>query len=240
VPTAPGKSSVRRLNGAIDPSKPLRVAQRELFAQMVASGVPVKDAYRRANYSGGDDARWDLRRSVDVDLRVNWLLQERIRRDTERRHRSEKKLDDIRMRVLRELERVAFTDVRDLTQWDRKSVIGDDGTVQGFRDELMPTPSHMLTAAQAAAIRCITTKGGALKIDVHDKLVALDKLARALGLFQDAAPAASSVTVNQVNVGESTALEAARRLAFALAKASQLDRPGQTLIGHAIQTEGKE
>jgi len=62
----------------------------------------------------------------------------------------------------------------------------------------------------------------------------------ALGLFQDAAPAASSVTVNQVNVGESTALEAARRLAFALAKASQLDRPGQTSIGHAIETERKE
>jgi hypothetical protein len=87
----------------MDASKPLRVAQRELFAQMVASGVPVKDAYRRANYSGGDDARWDLRRSADVDLRVNWLLEERIRRDTERRHRSEKKIDDIRMRTLREL-----------------------------------------------------------------------------------------------------------------------------------------
>jgi hypothetical protein len=207
---------------------------------MVASGVPVKDAYRRANYSGGDDARWDLRRSPDVDLRVNWLLEERIQRDTERRHRFEKKLDDIRMRTLRELERVAFADVRDLAQWDRKTVIGDDGTVRGFRDELVPTPSHLLTSAQAAAIKRVTTKGGALNIDLHDKLSALDKLARALGLFQDSIPTASSLTVNQVNIGEPTALEAVRRLAFALAKAAHLDGPRQTSIDAQIKKEREE
>jgi hypothetical protein len=130
--------------------------------------------------------------------------------------------------------------VRDLAQWDRKSVIGDDGTMRGFRDELTSTPSHMLTSAQAAAIKRVATKDGALTIDLHDKLAALDKLARALGLFQDLAPAVSSVTVNQVNVGEPTALDAVRRLAFALAKASHLDRLGHTLIDHPTETERKD
>jgi hypothetical protein len=48
------------------------------------------------------------------------------------------------------------------------------------------------------------------------------QLSKALGLSQDAAPA-PNVTVNQLNVspGNDTALEAARRLAFALAAASQ-------------------
>ena len=56
----PGKASAKRLNlgrkGNADASKPLRIAQRELFAQMIAEGVPVPDAYRRAGYGGGDDA----------------------------------------------------------------------------------------------------------------------------------------------------------------------------------------
>ena len=66
----------------------------------------------------------------------------------------------------------------------------------------------------------MTTKSGALRIELADKLQALDKLGRMLGLFQDVAPPAN-VTVNQLNLnnGPDTALEAAKRLAFALAKA---------------------
>ena len=67
----------------------------------------------------------------------------------------------------------------------------------------------------------MTTKSGSLKIDVHDKLNALEKLGKALGLFQDAAPV-QNVTVTQLNVsGPDTALEAARRLAFAIAAAQR-------------------
>jgi hypothetical protein len=33
---------------------------------------------------------WDLCRSVDIDLRVNWLLRERIRADTAACHKAEK------------------------------------------------------------------------------------------------------------------------------------------------------
>ena len=49
--------------------------------------------------------------------------------------------------------------------------------------------------------------------------MALDKLARALGLFQDPAPPPPSVSVQQINVSDVGALELARRLAFILASA---------------------
>ena len=67
------------------------------------------------------------------------------------------------------------------------------------------------------------------KFETHDKLGALEKLAKILGIYQEA-PAVQAVTVNQVNVGGDNALEAARRLAFALAKLS--NTPG---VGRAIE-----
>ena len=81
-----------------------------------------------------------------------------------------------------------------------------------------------------------------LKIEAHDKLGALEKLAKVLGLYQEpAAPApVQSVTLNQINFNSDNALEAARRLAFALAKAAQMDQNRGLLVGHAVGEERKE
>ena len=97
-------------------------------------------------------------------------------------------------------------------------MMDDDGNVVGEQDRLTITPSHRLKPRAAATIKSVTTKSGALKFDAHDKLSALNTLAKILGMTTDAAPP-PSVTINQVNVGPDTALEAARRLAFALAAA---------------------
>lgn len=88
----------------------------------------------------------------------------------------------------------------------------------GFKDTMKVTPSHLLTKEQVAQVRSVTTKSGALKFEVHDKLAALGQLAKIAGLTQDATP---QVTVNQLNVSQSpdTALELARKLAFAIAAA---------------------
>ena len=69
-------------------------------------------------------------------------------------------------------------------------------------------------------VKSVTTKSGALKFEVHDKLPALGQLAKVTGLTQDAT---TQVTVNQLNVsqGPETALELARKLAFALASAQR-------------------
>lgn len=180
--------------------------------------TPIPEAYRLAGYSGSDQARSVLRRSVDVDARISWLLADRVRADTELRHKGEKKVVELRTKVMRELERVAFGDVRDLIQWDRVPILGKDGSVEGFRDDLVATPSRRLTTAQAAGVKSVTTKSGALKIDMHDKLNALTVLAKSLGLFADSAPV-QNVTVNNVNLGDTNALEAVRRLAFIMGQA---------------------
>ena len=79
-------------------------------------------------------------------------------RQTRARHRREKKIDDLRTRVLRELERVAFADARDVVQWDRQAIIDANGNVTGFEDVMAPTLSRLLTADQAAQVRSVTTR----------------------------------------------------------------------------------
>jgi hypothetical protein len=229
-------------NGTVDPSKPLAKPSRELFAQDVAAGVPVKDAYVRAGYKGSAVSRYELRRCADIDARVNWLLAKRIEDDTKARHKAEKKIPDARERVIRELERLAFNDIRDIVQWDKRAVLDDDGQVVGFEDIMVVKPSRLMTPDQAASVRSVTTKAGQLKFETHDKLGALEKLAKVLGLYvEPTGPAVSqAVTLNQINFNSDNALEAARRLAFALAKAAEMDQSGQLLIGHAVGEKRKE
>jgi Resolvase, N terminal domain/Helix-turn-helix domain of resolvase len=148
---------------------------------------------------------------------VQWLLASRIDTDARARHRADEKIEDARLRLIRELERIAYSDARDLAQWDRRPRLDDEGNLVEFVDELQVTPSRLLSRDAAALVRSVTTKSGAIKIETHDKLQALDKLARILGVYQEPPAAAPSpVTVNQVNLGGDNALEVARRLAFAL------------------------
>jgi len=98
-----------------------------------------------------------------------------------------------------------------------------------------------MTREQAAGVRSVTTKSGALKFEMHDKLGALEKLAKVLGLYQEpAAPVSQSVTLNQINFNSDSALEAARRLAFALAKAAQMDQSRPLPVGDAVGAEREE
>jgi hypothetical protein len=70
----------------------------------------------------------------------------------------------------------------------------------------------------------------------------LDKLARVLGVYHEPPAAQSTVTVQQMNIGGGeNALEAIRRLAFALAKAQQLQSFGELRIeGSAVSAGVKE
>ena len=165
---------------------------------MVAQGVPVSIAYERAGYRGGDVSRSQLRRSPDVDARVSWLLARRIQADTRTRHRSEKPIADARLRLIREFEKVAYSDVRDLVAWNKEPILDADGTVTGYRDRMTVTPSHRLKPGVAATVKSVTTKSGAVKFDVHDKLNALMQLGKILGLYTDAASVAATTNL-QVN-----------------------------------------
>lgn len=78
-------------------------------------------------------------------------------------------------RVIRELKRIAFADPRKLLSW------GPGG--------VLLTDSANLTDDQAAAVARIsqtkTESGGTIRLEMHDKLSALDKLGRVLEIYTE-------------------------------------------------------
>jgi hypothetical protein len=199
--------------------------RHERFCWAIVQGHCLAPAYEIAGFAGKSPRLpWQLRHKPHIHARVSWLLAERVKVDTRARHRADQKIVDARLRLIRELERIAYSDVRDVVQWDREADLDGDGNVVGFKDVMKVTPSHLLTGEQAAQVRSLTTKSGALKFEVYDKLPALAQLAKILGMAREPQPQSATVNVQQVNINaaETNALEAARRLAFAIAKVQQM------------------
>ena len=163
--------------------------------------------------------------------------------DTRARHRADQKITDERLRMIRELGRIAYSDPRDVVQWDREPELDQDGNVIGFKDTMKVTPSRLLTREQAAQVKSVTTKSGALKFEVHDKLAALAQLAKILGVApepQSQTVSNTQVNVGQVNIGADNALEGLKRLAFAIEKAARArDAQAKPAVSHAPNAEPK-
>lgn len=131
-----------------------------------------------------------------------------------------KRLDVTQDRVVRELARIAFADIRDLFTWDE--------------ERACYVPSENLTDDQAAAISSIeaettrytnendeTETKIKLKLRTYDKKGALDSLARHLGMFierhehtgRDGGPLEIDVNETRQRVARRVALIANRRRA---------------------------
>lgn len=115
------------------------------------------------------------------------------------------KLDISADRILLELARIAFADIRDY------ATVGPDG--------LTLTPTTELTAAQTAAIAEVTesktSRGGTIRFKLHDKLSALNALARHTGMSPP-----EKIALTDANGADrpeaADPLEVARRIAFIL------------------------
>lgn len=193
--------------------------------------MKVAEAYEAANYDGSSAARFQLRHDPKISARIDWMLKSRVDALTTHGLKAEKKLDDVRLRVIQELERVAFSDIRELVAWDKRPVMNADGDVIGFEDQISAVPSNLLSRDAGARIKSVTTKSGALKVEVHDKLSALEKLMKVLGMGQEHSPPPGP-TIGTINIAGDSALEAIRRVAFLFAAAeAQAPRPGVLIEG---------
>jgi phage terminase small subunit len=111
--------------------------------------------------------------------------------------------------VVQELARIAFSDLRTYVQW------GPDG--------VRLEPSTTLTPAQARVVclvsQTVTKDGGTLRLKLHDKVSALDKLARHLGLYTEtpdrSAPLAMAQAADEARERLTTRLDAMHQQAEA-------------------------
>lgn len=98
-------------------------------------------------------------------------------------------------RVMAELAKIGFSDIRQVIEW-RSHVTQLDEDEDGeprlnVANEVTIKDSSELTPEVAASIAEVSqTKDGALKIKMHDKLGALTKMGQHLGMFRPAVPEA--------------------------------------------------
>jgi phage terminase small subunit len=108
-----------------------------------------------------------------------------------------------RARIVDELGAIAFADIGDFIDWSNETqqlstdikgrIDGDieDGSKPGeevvvLTNRVVLKPSHKLTREQRRAVAKVAQdRYGNVRMELHDKLGALNSLARALGMFQD-------------------------------------------------------
>lgn len=93
--------------------------------------------------------------------------------------------------ILRELAAIAMTDIGNVATWGLQEILDDSNvpmtTSNGdriMRPALSLVPSRKLTAEQRSAVKRVSkTKGGTVKVELHDRVEALYNLGRHMGLF---------------------------------------------------------
>lgn len=142
--------------------------KQRLFVREYLVDLNATQAAIRAGYSA-DTAEQQASR-----LLSNVKVQEAIQKAMYKR---EQRIEITADRVLEELAKIGFANMQDYVEWGRKGV--------RLRE------SSELTPAQAAAIsevsETITESGGSLKFKLHSKIVALERIGKHLGMFDDKA-----------------------------------------------------
>jgi len=98
-------------------------------------------------------------------------------------------------KTLDELSKIAFSDIRNVLDWGPAiavlSIDGADEANPGYKimhGLALKAAADISPEAAASISEVSQAKDGTLKIKLHDKLSALDKIGRHLGMFKDAAP----------------------------------------------------
>ena len=138
--------------------------KQERFVQEYLTDLNASAAARRAGYSPKTAGQ------TGFDLLKNPKIQVALRNALQRRSERTKITQD---RVLHELACIAFADLRGALTW------GAEGVELIASDQI----DDETAAAIASISHTVTNDSGSLRVRLHDKLRALEKLGRHLGLF---------------------------------------------------------
>jgi phage terminase small subunit len=143
-------------------------AKQKLFVQEYLIDLNATRSYKTAGYvAKGNAAEVNASRLLS-NAKVQAAIQEAM---DKRATRTEITAD----RVLQELAKIGFANMSDYTTWGPKGVALKD--------------SSTLTPDQAAAVsevsETITEAGGSIRFKLHDKISALEKIGKHLGMFKE-------------------------------------------------------
>jgi len=158
-------------------------ARHERFAQAIAGGMTADDAYVDAGYKEHRGNASTLRANKNIQKRVAEILAA----GAERAEITEE-------RVLRELAKIGFSDIRKAIKWNGHLITeqgnpdgGDVLVIKELRNNhVLLVDSDDLDDDTAAAVASISqNQAGGITIKMHDKRAALVDIGKHLGMFKD-------------------------------------------------------
>ncbi len=201
--------------------------RQERFAQEIAKGTGTAEAYELAGFKPNPGNARRLRGEEAVSKRIEALLERREAIDEAATHKAIEKLAITKERILSELAKIGFSDIRKAVRWQSARITEEDNPEGGdilVIKNIVTNCVEIVGSAEiddetAAAISEISQSDkGAVKIKLHDKRAALVDIGRHLGMF---------VTRTEVgSPGDFTDLSADERRALDDALRREIDRRG--------------
>lgn len=156
--------------------------KHERFAQELAKGLSASAAYVAAGYAKSDSNASRLSGNEKVRARVQELLQEGAER-----------AGVTVQRVVEELAKIGFSDIRKAVEWKGELVTEEDNPDGGdvlVIKNIVTNHVHLVSSDEvdddtAAAIAEIRQTREGLAIKLHDKRAALVDLGKHLGMFKE-------------------------------------------------------
>ncbi|NGP62694.1 terminase small subunit [Paenibacillus thiaminolyticus] len=174
-------------------------AKQKAFVQEYLIDLNATQAAIRAGYSA------KTARKIGAENLTKPDIQKAIQEAMERR---EKRTEITQDRVLQELAKIGFADIKSYLSFrTERAVVGyetvDDEEVPvfGYQDVIELKPSDQVDGAVISEVKH-TKEGIAFKL--HDKVSALEKIGRHLGMFKDKVEHSGSMDVNNPMKGLTT------------------------------------
>lgn len=197
----------------------LKNAKHELFAQELAKGKGITEAYVAAGYSDAPAAATRLAKKVNS--RAEEIKSEATRRVVD-------KLAITEERIMAEYARLGFSDIRKAVDWFGDLTTVEDNSEGGdvlviknvFSNHVLLKSAKDIDDDTAAAIAEVKqSPTGGLSMKMHPKLPALDAMAEHLGIKKPQKLELTGKDGAPIEVVNLT--EAARRVAFMFQRAQR-------------------
>ena len=181
----------RRIKGCANGSSPGRKAKPDWFQQTMKKLTPKQQCFVdeylidlnatqaaiRAGYSKKTAASQGERLLRNVEIQSSLSARMKAR---------ELRTEITQDRVLRELAKIGFADIRRALQWGASVAVTDEDTGDTtIAHGIYMVPSDQIDDDTAAAISEIAETQQGLKVKFHDKQGALVSIGRHLGMFKD-------------------------------------------------------
>jgi phage terminase small subunit len=175
-------------------SEPLSNPRYERFAQDLAAGIDINKAFEAAGFKPNKGNARALRAREEVAYRIKALLSAREARHEKSIQIAVERTGISMGRVLEELAKIGFSDIRKAVSW------------QG--NEVTLTDSDQLDESTAGAISEVRKgKDGQVSIKLHDKRAALVDIGRHLGMFKDKLELSGSIDLTKMTDEQLKALD---------------------------------